>query len=90
MVGGASQVFRHNGYDVLLYAVDPNQNPEQWNLPAMAKRVDGILGSCSPVAEQQFRELDPLHSEVAPTRYAGCVRALAAAGLPTDLSRIEA
>jgi len=57
VIEGANKVFSGNGYDLLLYALDPVVGPQGWNVFALAKRVDGVLGLCLPPVSTQYAHL---------------------------------
>jgi len=64
VIEGANQVFCSNGYDVLLYALDPVVGPQGWNVFAVAKRVDGVLGLCLPPVSTQYSHLAGARSQL--------------------------
>lgn len=43
VIEGANRVFAHSGYDVLLFAADPDHDLPKAKLQTLSKRVDGLL-----------------------------------------------
>jgi DNA-binding LacI/PurR family transcriptional regulator len=60
-IEGANQVFARSGYDVLLFAADPDHDLPTPKLQVLAKRVDGLLILCLPWVAQAISRLATAH-----------------------------
>lgn len=62
-IEGANQVFATSGYDVLLFAADPDHDLPKAKLRVLSKRVDGLLILCLPWVSAAISRLAPTHVE---------------------------